>query len=227
MTAEQLQAYLQSEKSLTLQKVHSIIYECKNDIAGIGTGLDVRANQYTAGYYAGESNAFYLCLDLLDKVEDRLDAAGLRRRFDVLADALGLERGADPREILDKVIEIHKGKQQRDREALEKRIMSLIPETIDTDAGTHIHLLCQERLKIAKAVTDGLEHDKESKDIVDNIFGELESTMRVVKYPRTLPNGQVRVETIRGYMIMHDDYEAIKKKYRAMIRGESDGTNNP
>lgn len=63
----------------------------------------------------------------------------------------------------------------------------------------------------------------ESKDIVDNIFGELESTMRVVKYPRTLPNGQVRVETIRGYMIMHDDYEAIKKKYRAMIRGESDG----
>lgn len=42
------------------------------------------------------------------------------------------------------------------REALQEHIMSLIPETIDTDAGTHIYLLYQERLKIAKAVTDGL-----------------------------------------------------------------------
>jgi hypothetical protein len=37
-----------------------------------------------------------------------------------------------------------------------EHIMSLIPETIDTDAGTHIYLLYQERLKIAEAVTDGL-----------------------------------------------------------------------
>ena len=44
----------------------------------------------------------------------------------------------------------------RDREALQEHIMSLIPETIDTDVGTHIYLLYQERLKIAKAVTDGL-----------------------------------------------------------------------
>lgn len=43
-----------------------------------------------------------------------------------------------------------------DREALQEYIISLIPETIDTDAGTHIYLLYQERLKIAKAVTDGL-----------------------------------------------------------------------
>lgn len=62
----------------------------------------------------------------------------------------------------------------------------------------------------------------ESKDIVDNIFGELESVMRIVKYPRTLPNGKIRVETIRGYMIMHEDYETIKKKYRDMIRKEAD-----
>lgn len=61
----------------------------------------------------------------------------------------------------------------------------------------------------------------ESKDIVDNIFGELESVMRIVKYPRTLPNGKIRVETIRGYIIMHEDYETIKKKYRDMIRGEN------
>ena len=102
MTAQQLQAYLQSEKPLTLSKVKDIIYECKNDIAGIG--IDVQANPYTAGYYAGESNAFYICLDLLDKVEDRFKAMGLRRRFDVLAEAIGLERTADPREILDTVI---------------------------------------------------------------------------------------------------------------------------
>ena len=102
MTAQQLQAYLQSEKPLTLSKVKNIIYECKNDIAGIG--IDVQANPYTAGYYAGESNAFYICLDLLDKVEDRFKAMGLRRRFDVLAEAIGLERTADPREILDTVI---------------------------------------------------------------------------------------------------------------------------
>ena len=61
----------------------------------------------------------------------------------------------------------------------------------------------------------------ESKDVVDNIFGELESVMHIVKYPHTLPNGKIRVKTIRGYIIMHDDYETIKKKYRDMIRGEN------
>ena len=59
------------------------------------------------------------------------------------------------------------------------------------------------------------------KDIVDKIFGELESVMRIVKYPRTLPNGKIRVETIRGYIIMHEDYETIKKKYRDMMQKES------
>lgn len=62
---------------------------------------------------------------------------------------------------------------------------------------------------------------KTEDDIIDNIFGELESVMRIVKYPRTLSNGQIRVETIRGYIIMHEDYETIKKKYRDMIRGKN------
>lgn len=43
----------------------------------------------------------------------------------------------------------------RDRDALQEHIMSLIPETIDTDAGTHIYLLYQERLKIAEAIAAG------------------------------------------------------------------------
>lgn len=46
---------------------------------------------------------------------------------------------------------------------LQDHIMSLIPETIDTDTGTHIYLLYQERLKIAKAVTDGLIHKFEEE----------------------------------------------------------------
>lgn len=61
----------------------------------------------------------------------------------------------------------------------------------------------------------------DDKHIIDNIFGELESVMRIVKYPRTLPNGKIRVETIRGYIIMHDDYEVIKKKYRGMNDGKA------
>lgn len=82
-----------------------------------------------------------------------------------------------------------------DKQALQEHIMSFIPETIDTDTGTHIYLWCQERLKIAKAVTDGLirllkeandrkdvltleslenriivlEHDKKMRDIRDKI----------------------------------------------------------
>lgn len=180
MTAQQLQAYLQSEKPLTLNKVKDIIYECKNDIVGIG--IDVQANPYTAGYYAGESNAFYICLDLLDKVEDRFKAMGLRRRFDILAEAIGLERTADPREILDTVIEKKQALREKlkdkniftavirraideapvvyevevsNRANLQDHIMSLIPDTIDTDAGTHVYLLYQERLKIAEAIAAG------------------------------------------------------------------------
>lgn len=41
------------------------------------------------------------------------------------------------------------------RANLQDHIMSLIPDTIDTDAGTHIYLLYQERLKIAEAIAAG------------------------------------------------------------------------
>lgn len=69
MSAVELQNILQSEKSLTLHAVQNIIYELKNDSTGIR--IDVQANPYTAGYYAGECNAFYICLDLLDKIDTR------------------------------------------------------------------------------------------------------------------------------------------------------------
>ena len=41
------------------------------------------------------------------------------------------------------------------RANLQEHVMSLIPDTIDTDAGTHIYLLYQERLKIAEAIAAG------------------------------------------------------------------------
>lgn len=41
------------------------------------------------------------------------------------------------------------------RANLQDHIMSLIPDTIDTDAGTHIYLMYQERLKIAEAIAAG------------------------------------------------------------------------
>lgn len=41
------------------------------------------------------------------------------------------------------------------RANLQDHIMSLIPDTIDTGAGTHIYLLYQERLKIAEAIAAG------------------------------------------------------------------------
>lgn len=47
-------------------------------------------------------------------------------------------------------------RKQSEDDGLQEHIVGLIPETIDTDAGTHIYLLYQERLKIAKAITDGL-----------------------------------------------------------------------
>lgn len=63
MTTEQLQAYLQSDKQLTLRAVQNIIYELKNDC------VVFKENTYEAGFYNGEMNAFYICLDLLAKVE--------------------------------------------------------------------------------------------------------------------------------------------------------------
>ena len=41
------------------------------------------------------------------------------------------------------------------RSNLQDHIMSLIPDTIDTDAGTHIYLMYQERFKIAEAIAAG------------------------------------------------------------------------
>lgn len=64
MTVDKLRKILSSEQSLSLQNVKDLIYELKNDCIGCGD------KPYEMGYYNGEVNAFYICLDLLSKVTD-------------------------------------------------------------------------------------------------------------------------------------------------------------
>lgn len=63
MTAEKLQEILSSDEQLSLDDVKEIIYELKNDCC------QFNEEPYKAGFYNGEMNAFYICLDLLDKVD--------------------------------------------------------------------------------------------------------------------------------------------------------------
>lgn len=65
MTSKELSDILSSEQALTLSRVKNIIYELKNDVIHKAE-LD---NHYECGYYNGEVNAFYICLDLLEKVD--------------------------------------------------------------------------------------------------------------------------------------------------------------
>lgn len=63
MIIEKLQEILSSDEQLSLDDVKEIIYELKNDCC------QFNEDSYKAGFYSGEMNAFYLCLDLLDKVD--------------------------------------------------------------------------------------------------------------------------------------------------------------
>lgn len=63
MITEKLQEILSSDEQLSLDDVKEIIYELKNDCC------QFHEHEYRAGFYNGEMNAFYICLDLLDKVD--------------------------------------------------------------------------------------------------------------------------------------------------------------
>ena len=65
MTAGKLQDILQNKKELTIDEIKQIIYELKNDCVGAAE----ITNRYECGFYNGEMNAFYICLDLLDKLD--------------------------------------------------------------------------------------------------------------------------------------------------------------
>lgn len=71
-----LQEILQNEKALTLDEIKQIIYELKNDIVG----KSYSENIWEAGFYAGEGNAFYICLDLLSKAYPPVTELGAPRK---------------------------------------------------------------------------------------------------------------------------------------------------
>ena len=63
MTTEKLWEIFSSDEQLSLDDVKEIIYELKNDCC------QFHKDEFQAGFYSGEMNAFYICLDLLDKVD--------------------------------------------------------------------------------------------------------------------------------------------------------------
>lgn len=63
MTTAELQNILQSDKQLSINKIKQIIYELKNDM------VQFKKDSYEAGWNNGSMNAFYICLDLLDKLD--------------------------------------------------------------------------------------------------------------------------------------------------------------
>ena len=65
MTSGKLQDILQNKEELTIDEIKQIIYELKNDCVGAAE----ITNRYECGFYNGEINAFYICLDLLDKLD--------------------------------------------------------------------------------------------------------------------------------------------------------------
>lgn len=75
MTPAELQKILRSDEKLTVKQVKEIIWELKQDCFDkiyemYGKGKLIGELIVDQKYYQGESNAFYICLDLLEKVEE-------------------------------------------------------------------------------------------------------------------------------------------------------------
>ena len=67
MTAKELQSKCRSIKKLTIEEVQDILWELKEDCFN-ETLKDLKKEQEC--FYDGEINAFYICLNLLEKVEE-------------------------------------------------------------------------------------------------------------------------------------------------------------
>lgn len=75
MTPAELQKILRSDEKLTVKQVKEIIWELKQDCFDktyemYGKGKLIGELIVDQKYYQGETNAFYICLDLLEKVEE-------------------------------------------------------------------------------------------------------------------------------------------------------------
>lgn len=76
MTTEELHEILDdSDRKLSIDEIKEIIYELKSDVQNewywYASGGS-REDRYKAGFYAGEQNAFYLVLDLLEHTESKV-----------------------------------------------------------------------------------------------------------------------------------------------------------
>lgn len=68
MTAEELRKIFQNDKNLTIEEVQNILCELKQDCFN---ETYKALNKETEDFYYGEINAFYICLDLLEKVDNK------------------------------------------------------------------------------------------------------------------------------------------------------------
>ena len=81
METNKLQNIINSDKNLTIKEVQNILYELKQDCFDeISKGLNKDKEQW----YYGETNAFFICLDLLEKVEQEQENQALKDRWDRL-----------------------------------------------------------------------------------------------------------------------------------------------
>lgn len=70
MTAKELQNIYSSSKKLTIEEVQDILWELKEDCFN-ETLKDIKESK--ENFYYGEINAFYICLNLLEKVEGGIE----------------------------------------------------------------------------------------------------------------------------------------------------------
>ena len=63
MTANELNDIIQSKEIYSLSEIKEILWQLKNDCVA-----ESAEDRDKATYYCGEVNAFYICLDLLDRV---------------------------------------------------------------------------------------------------------------------------------------------------------------
>lgn len=78
MTTAELHKILDDKgRRLTLNELKNVLYELTKDCNSFKYKVetkpfkDIKSEYFNKGYYAGESNAFYICLDLLEHVEEQ------------------------------------------------------------------------------------------------------------------------------------------------------------
>ena len=70
MTAAELHEILDDEKrKLTVDELKEVVYQLKYDCFNEVLKADGKEDIYHLGYYNGETNAFQICLDLLEHLK--------------------------------------------------------------------------------------------------------------------------------------------------------------